>query len=241
MNAARLLRPPVVLAYHGVGPAGGDRPDAAPGRLVMAPHLLAEQVGLLVRRGYRFVAAEALLAEAADGCPAPGTAVLTFDDGWLDAVTTVVPLLRRLGVVATFFVCPGWLGGHHPEVEGPAGRLLDAAGLAALGRAGMEVGSHSMLHRDLRGLDDAALHEDLAGSKAAVEAVVGRPCRTFAYPYGLWDERVERAVAGAGYDLAFTWQPGPWRPLAAPRLPGPPRHGARRLALKLLGVRRRRP
>ena len=75
-------------------------------------------------------------------------------------------------------------------------------------------------------------------SKAAVEELTGRPCRTFAYPYGLHDERVTRAVADAGYELAFTWLPGPWRPLEAPRLPAPPRHGAARLAVKLLGVRR---
>ena len=58
-----------------------------------------------------------------------------------------------------------------------------------------------------------------------------------AYPYGLWDERVAEAARAAGYRLAWAWLPGPWDPLAAPRLPAPPRHGAGRLALKLLGIR----
>ena len=75
-------------------------------------------------------------------------------------------------------------------------------------------------------------------SKTAVERLTGRPCRTLAYPYGLYDERVVPAARAAGYELAFGWLPGPWRALEAPRLPAPPRHGARRLALKLAGLRR---
>jgi hypothetical protein len=68
--------------------------------------------------------------------------------------------------------------------------------------------------------------------------VTGRPCRTLAYPFGLFDDRVERAARAAGYELAWGWLPGSWRAAAAPRLPAPPRHGARRLAIKLLGIRR---
>ena len=102
----------------------------------------------------------------------------------------------------------------------------------------MELGSHSLSHFDLRKLSDAELAAELSDSKQAVEAITGRPCRLFAYPYGLYDDRVVEAVGTAGYELAFAWLPGPWRPLEAPRLPAPPRHGAGRLALKLLGVRR---
>lgn len=95
-----------------------------------------------------------------------------------------------------------------------------------------------MLHRNLLRLPDADLADDLAGSKAAIEKVTERPCRTFAYPYGLYDQRVEQAVLESGYELAFAWVPGPWRSLAAPRTPAPPRHGSRRLALKMLGISR---
>ncbi len=103
----------------------------------------------------------------------------------------------------------------------------------------MELGSHTMSHPDLRKLDDDRLELELTHSKDAIEALTGRSCRTFAYPFGLFDERVERAVEKAGYELALTWQPGPWRRFATPRLPAPARHGALWLSLNLLGVRRR--
>jgi len=232
-----VVRRPIVLVYHGVAEVD-DRAD--PNRMITSPAHLESHVRLLRRLGYRFCTAEQALDHARDGRPLPATAILTFDDGFRDWVTDALPALRRLGVPATFYLCPGWLGGQHPDVPGDAGKLLDAADARALVSAGMELGSHSMVHADLRELDDDELRDDLAASKAAVEELSGRPCRTLAYPFGLLGDREARAAAAAGYELAFAWRPGPWRPFAAPRLPAPPRHGAGRLAAKLAGVRRRR-
>jgi peptidoglycan/xylan/chitin deacetylase (PgdA/CDA1 family) len=229
-----LLRRGVALAYHGVG----ELSDAGdPKRLVVAPHHLEAHVLLLKRLGYRFFTAEEALET---GLPSRA-AVLTFDDGFRDALTIALPLLRRLGVRASFYVCPGLWGAQHPDVPGEGGRLLDEAEARALYEGGMELGAHSLTHADLRGLDDASMERELADSRERVEAITGRPCRTMAYPYGLWDERVAGAARAAGYRLAWAWLPGPWDPLAAPRLPAPPRHGAGRLALKLLGIRRPDP
>ena len=235
---AHALRRPVALAYHGVGEI---EPGSDPHRLVVSPRHLEAHVRMLLRRRYRFLTATELLELTRGGPPPPRTALLTFDDGWLDGLTLVTPMLSRLGVSATFYVCPGMWGDRHPLVEGEAARLLDERDTRRIADAGMEIGSHTCTHPDLRGLDDAALSRELVDSKAAVEAVTGRQCRTLAYPYGLFDERVTRAAGAAGYELAWAWLPGPWRPLAAPRLPAPPRNGALVLALKLLGIRRRRP
>jgi peptidoglycan/xylan/chitin deacetylase (PgdA/CDA1 family) len=228
-----VIRPPVVLAFHGVGEAT-DAED--PHRLVMAPRHLEAQLRLLLRLGYRFVTA----AELGDRPPPPGTAVATFDDGWRDAVTTVAPLLARLGIRGSFYVCPGWWGGRHPLVQGEAGRLLDRDEARALHELGMEVAAHTLTHPDLRGLDDARLRAELREPREELEALTGAPVRTLAYPYGLSDERVRRAAREAGYALALGWLPGPWSPYDVPRLPGPPRHGAARLGVKLL-LRVRRP
>jgi peptidoglycan/xylan/chitin deacetylase (PgdA/CDA1 family) len=233
--SARSVLPPVTVALHGVNVVA---PEDNPQSLVMDPERLASQVRTLQRLGYRFMTADEV---AATGRPQPrGTAVLTFDDGWRDALTIVAPLLSRLGVRATFYVNPGLWGAAHHLVPGAAGRLLDADEARAVVDAGMELGAHSMRHDDLRTLDDDALAADLRDSRAAVEAVTGRPCLTFAYPFGAHDARVRAATQAAGYRLAWAWLPGPWDPFAAPRVPGPTRHGGSRLVLKALGVRRRR-
>jgi peptidoglycan/xylan/chitin deacetylase (PgdA/CDA1 family) len=231
----RLPRPPAVLCYHAVNEVvDGDDPR----RIVTSPRLLEAHVSYLVRRGYEVSTAEQLLVDGAPRRPARGTAVLTFDDGFADALDVVVPILRRHAIRATFYVNPGRFGVQHELVRGVAGRLLDAEGVRTLHAAGMEIGSHAMTHRDLRMLDDSELASELGTSRMLIEQLTGVPCRTLAYPFGLYDERVARATRAAGYEMAFAWVPGPWRRFAAPRLPAPPRHGARRLALKLLCVRR---
>jgi peptidoglycan/xylan/chitin deacetylase (PgdA/CDA1 family) len=221
--------PSVVLVYHGVGEAT-DADD--PNRLLTSPQNFERQLEFLSRRGYSFATAEQLLEQA----PNAQTAVLTFDDGWRNWESEAAELLERFGVPATFYVCPGLWGQTHPDVRGGAGALMDAEAAGALHARGFELGAHSLTHRDLRLLHDAALEEEIRGSKLQVEAITGRPCRTFAYPFGLYDDRVVAAVARAGYELAFGWLEGVW-PLTTPRLPAPPRHGALKLGAKLLRLR----
>lgn len=231
-RARALGRHPLVLAYHAVGeaPAGDD-----PQRLVVSPAHLRAHIRLLGALGYRFSTAEALLDGRRDG---GRTAVLSFDDGWLDALTVVAPMLEPLGARATFFVCPGTWGGQSPYVSGGCGRLLSAEQARELHAAGHELGAHTMTHPDLRSLDGATLRRELRESKAAIEDLTGEPCRTFAYPFGSAGEREVEAVAEAGFELGFGWGADlPRRRHLLPRLAGPTRHGAAGLAGKLAGLR----
>ena len=208
---------PLVIAYHAIhDPDDGVHADD----VIAEPAALERDVRALTERGYRWLTADELVEETGGAEPGPRTAVLTFDDGWLDGLTVATPLLTKLGVRATFFLCPGLWGGHDQRM-GSAGHVLDVAQARELSAAGMDLGAHSMTHPDLRTLDDGALRTELVDSKAAVEAITGRPCRAFAYPFGLHNRRVRRAVVDAGFSLAFTFRPGRWNPLAAPRTPGP--------------------
>jgi peptidoglycan/xylan/chitin deacetylase (PgdA/CDA1 family) len=42
--------------------------------------------------------------------PPPNSVVITFDDGYLDNYALAFPILRKHGLKATFFVCPGMIG-----------------------------------------------------------------------------------------------------------------------------------
>ena len=228
-----MIRRPVVVVHHGVG----DPPSSAdPVGLVVSPRHLRSQLRLLQRLGYRFRTME----EIASGelPPDSRTAGITFDDGLASDLHIAAPALEELGVRGSFYVNPGLWGGRHASIAGEPGRLLSRDEARELSERGMELGSHAMTHRDLRKLGDGELQDELTRSKAEIEAVTGRPCRVIAYPFGLHDERVETAARDAGYELGLGWGPGPWRPEAVPRMPGPPRHGALRLGLKLLGLRR---
>ena len=90
-------------------------------------------------------------------------------------------------------------GPHEHEL-----RCMTWAELRGLADGGWEVGSHTRSHPRLPELDDGALDDELAGSRAVCEQNMGRPCTSLAYPYGAVDERVVEAAGRAGYDHALT-------------------------------------
>jgi peptidoglycan/xylan/chitin deacetylase (PgdA/CDA1 family) len=92
----------LALVYHGLAQSPGDR-----GREILPPHGLAEfvqQVRILKRR-YRIVPASELLHATRGrrrGARLP--VALTFDDDLASHVQIAAPVLRELGVQATFFL-----------------------------------------------------------------------------------------------------------------------------------------
>ena len=92
--------------------------------------------------------------------------LITFDDCYEDLASAAVPVLRRHGVAALAFAVSGLVGWSNRWDE-RAGRrsipLLDAAGLADLQAAGVEVGAHSRSHPRLPELDDEELADEVMG------------------------------------------------------------------------------
>ena len=185
-----------VLMYHGVGP---HRPGSRLNPWRVRTEDFERQLDLLARRGLTGVSLRAFL----DAPGAGGRAVVTFDDGYAGVLTRALPLLAVRGFSATVFVVAGRLGGTNDwDGETPGDALLTADGVRALHAAGIEIGSHGATHRALPELSDAELLAEVAGSKAALEAVVGAPVVSFCYPYGAFDDRSVAAVRAAGYRAA---------------------------------------
>ena len=58
---------------------------------------------------------------------------------------------------------------------------------------------HSATHRALTTLTDDELESEIETSRLRVQRATGFTPAFFAYPYGLWDQRVRAAVRAAGY------------------------------------------
>lgn len=183
--------------YHQVGE---HRAGSALNRWRVRERDFLWQLDSLSRRGYRGVALRDLL-----GAP-PGTgrrAVLTFDDGYRGVAERAMPHLASRGFSATVFVVAGRIGGVNDwDGETPGEPLLSADEIRALHAAGIEIGSHGATHRALTRLDDEGLVREIAGSREALERLVGAPVASFCYPYGDFDDRVVEAVRKAGYRAA---------------------------------------
>jgi peptidoglycan/xylan/chitin deacetylase (PgdA/CDA1 family) len=77
-----------------------------------------------------------------------------------------------------------------------------------LDRQGIEIGAHTVTHPILTSLDDDSARAEIAGGKAQLEAILGKPVRLFAYPNGKvgkdFDQRHVDMVREAGFEAAFT-------------------------------------
>lgn len=173
-----------MLGYHAVS-------DASASCLTVTRVELRRQVAELVGRGY---VGATFNRAVLDSSPRRRLAV-TFDDGERSVIEHGFPVLTGLGVPGTVFVVVSLVG-----VPG----LLGWDDLETLAEVGWEVGSHTSTHARLADLDDAALDEEMRGSREAIEDMLGRPCRSIAYPYGDADPRVRAAAARAGFTAGCT-------------------------------------
>lgn len=71
---------------------------------------------------------------------------------------------------------------------------------------GFEVAAHTRTHAELRATSD--LRGEIGGSKTDLELIIGRPVRTFAYPYGGFNNSVLKVTRESGYELAVTTEGG---------------------------------
>lgn len=65
----------------------------------------------LVRAQFHVLPLSEAIARLNRGDLRSGSAAITFDDGYADNATMALPILRRLGLCATFFVSTGFIGG----------------------------------------------------------------------------------------------------------------------------------
>jgi len=179
-----------ILTYHSIDGSGSVISiDAATFR---------RHVEWLAGSGIEVVALDRVL----QGNPAGDVVAITFDDGFASFATEAWPLLLEHGMAVTLFVATDHAGDRNawedPKRSGiPRMPLLDWSAIGELAEAGVEIGSHSRTHPDLRRLGDDRLADEVTASADRIAAETGRRPTSFAYPYGRLDDRVRAAVAGS--------------------------------------------
>jgi peptidoglycan/xylan/chitin deacetylase (PgdA/CDA1 family) len=210
-----------VLAYHRIAK------DGPPGlaRFRVPPAEFEAQLRLLRRHGYHPIGSAELAWFMGVRHPLPGRPVLiTFDDGYRDFREAAWPILRANDFTAEVFMPTDLVGGvaDWDAAYGPPAALLSWEDVEALTEEGVIFGSHLARHLDGLTLSTATLAEELARSRAVLEARLGREVRAYAAPYGALDERFARLAARCGYRVGFSTHPAQVRladlPLMLPRI-----------------------
>lgn len=192
-----------ILMYHRISDDG----PAALDQWRTSQMAFAEQLGWLSHNGYTPVSLRRMSDAVLHGHALPERSlVITFDDATRDFQDIALPLLERHGFPATLFVPTGHVGdaARWDALHGPPTPLLDWNELAALPASLVTIGSHSVNHLRLPELGPEALVRELAGSKAALEARLGREIDSIAYPFGAYDSAVRLMTRRCGYRTGLT-------------------------------------
>ena len=205
-----------ILTYHRVNASHpGDR-------LSVPPDTFARQMETLARSGRLVVGLERAVAALRGEAELPrGAVVITFDDGWKNQFKYAVPLLKKYGFTATFFVNPKWIG--------KGGAYMTAEQVASLADTGFDVESHTWGHVSLvrshattQGAFGRSMRQQFRLAEDWIRDTTGQKPVALCYPFGFYDSEVVAELGRAGYDSAYTTEEGvadarPWDALVMKR------------------------
>ena len=184
-----------VIGYHSIGEdSSGTNP------LVISKDRFRKHLQTLKDKGYTTLNLKQVEDYLVNNEPIPAKSVLlTFDDGYEDNYTNMYPILKEFNMNAVIFVIPTYLD---------SGEYLKRSQVKEMSDNGVDIQSHTYLHKRLGDLSYEEQLKELTLSKKAVKDITGKDVIAVAYPEGIYNEDTIKAVKEAGYKMAYTIKRG---------------------------------
>lgn len=194
-DKSKSMRLPILM-YHYIEPKH-EEPTSLRSRLTIIPTTFEKTVSELKKDGYDFYYVKDV-PDIFNGRVAKSNrqVVLTFDDGYEDFYYYVLPVLQKYNVKATLYVINNYIGRRGFLNEQQLRTIVDS-GL-------VEIGSHTLTHAQLKGLNLDRATAEIIDSKKQLETRLGIHIATFAYPSGSFDQQAIDLVKKAGYTVAVS-------------------------------------
>lgn len=189
---------PIIL-YHNLNPT-------VPGSMTVTPDKFEANLKLLKDNGFTFIPlkeAVEYLQGKRDSLP-PKPVVLTADDGWESVYTYMYPIVKKLNIPVTLFIYPESIMSKH---------FLTWEQLKELKNTGLfDIQSHTYSHPNFKQakkkLSPAAYEQfvkkELVSSKKILEDKMGTKITLLAWPFGIYNDYLDKQAENAGYVMAFT-------------------------------------
>jgi len=186
-----------ILEYHQVT----DAPlDPAFEVYNVPPDVFAAQLDWLQAEGYTTITLQDFMRVVHGKGTLPAKPiVLTFDDGYEDNYTTMLPILEARGMTAVVYVITN-------EVGKPG--YLTVEQLKDMQRRGLEIGSHTSDHLPLTSQDDVTQRRQISQSKTFLEWSGLQTIYSLSYPNGAYNPEVEQILREENYLTAVTGEAG---------------------------------
>lgn len=130
---------------------------------------------------------------------------LSYDDGTIHD-RRMLDIVNKYGVRGTFNLNSGFLGVEDIK-EGPLGTFdqskISAEEITSL-YEGHEVAGHGLYHASPTDVGTSAFMYETIEDKAALEKIIGKLVRGYAYPFGNFNDKAKDILHYAGYHYART-------------------------------------
>jgi peptidoglycan/xylan/chitin deacetylase (PgdA/CDA1 family)/glycosyltransferase involved in cell wall biosynthesis len=139
--------------------------------------------------------------------------VLTFDDGYTDNYTNLLPLMQQFGYRGVLYLLGDFEVRYNQwdlavDRTEPRADIMSETQKRAFVAAGWEIGAHTMNHPHLTALPPLVAANEIIQSKAALESRLGIEMLSFAYPYGDLNADTKSLVQQAGFRFAVSTDTG---------------------------------
>lgn len=188
---------PRVLMYHSISEHKGDKHD----KWRVRPSDFECQMLWLKKNGFQTYT----MSEICELKTISRKGVcITFDDGYENNFTNAFPVLKKLNFKATIYVVPNqntnhWESKNTKFLE----TMLSKEQISAMIESGLiEFGSHTLNHLNLATITNQEAKFEIENSKKEIEKITNQECKSFAYPYGKFDDDIISVVKNSGYTNA---------------------------------------
>jgi peptidoglycan/xylan/chitin deacetylase (PgdA/CDA1 family) len=137
---------------------------------------------------------------------------ITFDDGLSSILKNALPELIKRKIPTTIFI-PAATIGSYPKWEQKRqeiyydDRILNLDEIKELSDQGIEIGSHTLHHTDLRNVPLEVAKEEFDSSKSLLEEITGKEVVSFSFPYGSYNDELINLALDCGYSFVYTTEP----------------------------------
>jgi peptidoglycan/xylan/chitin deacetylase (PgdA/CDA1 family) len=184
MRSVSVARVPILM-YHSVSDSlfGKSHPYY---QINCSPPVFARQMRWLRQNGYRTMDLTEMWTAMETGKDVSKTVVITFDDGYRDFYTDAFDAMRQCGFTATIFLATDRIQNSPVRIDGVD--YLTWSEVTELHKAGIQFGSHTVSHPDLRSLSPEQIEYELGCSKETIELKLGVAVESFSYPFAFPEE-----------------------------------------------------
>ncbi|MCE5197195.1 MAG: polysaccharide deacetylase family protein [Negativicutes bacterium] len=174
-----------IFMYHEIGTGSNS--------LYVSAENFRAQMEYLSDNGYHTATMSAAQEMLASKKIPAKTVVLTFDDGYASFYKQAWPIMKEFDFTGTVYLVT---------------ELLDRANYLTweetktLTNAGIEIGSHTQHHLDLKAISNDDQKLEISNSKKMLEEKLNISVKSFCYPSGSYSEITPQLVKEAGYTSA---------------------------------------